>query len=273
MKQAFHLHLISDSTGETAIAIARAACAQFEEVEAEEHLWSLVRTKNQLGRIINNIKINPGVVLYSLVDIELRKIIEEGCEDLGLPAVALLDPTVEALSNYLQIESVNLPGGQHIINAESIRRIEAMNFALAHDDGQGAETIKKADVILVGVSRTSKTPTCFYLANRGLKAANIPYVPGCPLPVNLSDLRGTLVVGLTRNPDQLVEIRRTRLSQIGHKHDTNYVKNEIVDEEVKEARRLFSQNSWHVIDVSQRSIEEIAAAVLQLYSNNEKNKI
>ena len=267
MQRVFHLHLISDATGETAIAIARAACAQFEEVEAEEHLWSLIRTEAQLNRVIKNIKINPGVVLYSLVDTELRTLIEQKCKELKLPVVSLLDPTVDALSTYLDIKSVNQPGGQHIMNAESIKRIEAMNFALAHDDGQGMGTIVGADVVLIGVSITSKTPTCFYLANRGLKAANIPLVSGCELPMDLTALRQTLVIGLTRSADQLVDIRRNRLNQIGQKHETNYVKPEIVDEEVREARRLFSKNKWAVLDVSRRSIEETAAAVLQLYAN------
>lgn len=270
MDDPFHLHLISDATGETAIAISRAACAQFEGVQVIEHLWSLVRTEAQLTRILSNIEQNPGVVLFSIVDPKLRKIIEHGCHKLELPTVALLDSTIKALSGYLGVESGSQPGGQHVMDAEYIKRIEAMNFALAHDDGQGPATLFGADIVLIGVSRTSKTPTCFYLANRGIKAANVPFVPGCALPEEIFTLNGPMIVGLTSSADQLIDIRRNRLNQIGQEHETDYVNPETVNEEVREARRLFTRNQWPVLDVSRRSIEETAAAVIQLYTKHVK---
>lgn len=268
INQSFHLHLISDATGETAIAIARAACAQFEGVRVVEHLWSLVRNETQLVRILGSIEANPGVVFYSIVDTDLRRILDEGCQALDVPTVALLDPAITALRKYLGVESANQPGGQHVMDADYMKRIDSMNFALAHDDGQGASSLAGADVVLVGVSRTSKTPTCFYLANRGLKAANIPVVPGCPLPEELMSLSGPLVVGLTRSADQLVDIRRNRLRLLGQEDGTDYVDPETVDNEVREARRLFSRQGWMALDVSRRSIEETAAAILQLYGKH-----
>ena len=268
MSATFHLHLVSDATGETAIATARAACAQFEGVRVVEHLWSLIRTGNQVSRILGSIDANPGVVFFSIVDAELRQLLEDGCRKLGVRTVALLDPAINALSQYLGVESGNQPGGQHVMDAEYLKRIDAMNFALSHDDGQGAPSLKGADVILVGVSRTSKTPTCFYLANRGLKAANIPVVPGCPLPDELMTLTGPLVVGLTRSADQLVDIRRNRLRVLGQGEGTDYVDPETVDTEIRDARRLFSRQNWIALDVTRRSIEETAAAILQLYDKH-----
>lgn len=268
MNTSFHLHLVSDATGETAIAVARAACAQFEGVRVVEHLWSLVRTDNQLVRILGSIEANPGVVFYSIVDADLRRVLEDGCRAMEVPTVALLDPAIAALSSFLGVESVNLPGGQHVMDDDYMRRIDAMNFALSHDDGQGASSLAGADVVLVGVSRTSKTPTCFYLANRGLKAANVPVVPGCPLPEELMSLEGPLVVGLTRSADQLIDIRRNRLRVLGQEDGTDYVDPELVDNEVRDARRLFSRQGWTALDVSRRSIEETAAAILQLYDQH-----
>jgi regulator of PEP synthase PpsR (kinase-PPPase family) len=265
-QRTFHLHLVSDATGESVMTLARAALAQFEEVTPIEHLWPLVRSSTQLRRVIAGIEANPGVVFYTLVESELRRELEAGCRALGTRYLALLDPAVETLRNYLGLESSNLPGRQHVMDAQYFERIEAMNFTLAHDDGQAMATLNEADIVLVGVSRTSKTPTCFYLANRGLKAANVPIVPDCPLPEALLQLSRPLVVGLTRSAEQLVDIRRSRLRALGRGEETDYVDPDAVGNEVKEARRLFTRAGWPVIDVSRRSIEETAAAVLQLHS-------
>ncbi|MGD9537844.1 MAG: pyruvate, water dikinase regulatory protein [Alphaproteobacteria bacterium] len=261
-----HLHLVSDATGETAMMLARAALAQFEGVVSVEHLWPLVRSQNQLRRVLDGVETHPGVVFYTLVEGELRRELEAGCRVLGAPTVALLDPIIATLGGYLGLESRNLPGRQHVMDAQYFQRIEAMNFALTHDDGQSPGSLNLADIVLVGVSRTSKTPTCFYLANRGLKAANVPIVPGCEPPDALLQLNKPLVVGLTRGADQLVDIRRSRLRTLGRGEETDYVDPEAVDKEVREARRLFSRAGWPVIDVSRRSIEETAAAILQLYA-------
>lgn len=266
--QQVHLHLVSDATGETVITVARAAMAQFEGIRAEEHLWSLVRTESQLKRVLANVAANPGPVLFTLVDDGLRITLQEGCRALEVPCIPLLDMVIATLSAHFGVESLNQPGGQHVMNAEYLSRIEAMNFALTHDDGQSAGSLDNADIVIVGVSRTSKTPTCFYLANRGLKAANVPIVPGCPLPPELNSLTKPLVVGLTRGPDQLVDIRRNRMRMIGQNDGTAYVDPDAVSEEVREARRLFAKGQWPVIDVTRRSIEETAAAILQLYDKH-----
>ena len=263
--KSFHLHLVSDATGETCITVARAAAAQFQGVDAVEHLWSLVRTESQLRRVLANVQAEPGVVMFTLVDPALRALLYEECRRIDVPCIPLLDTVISALSGFLGIESRNQPGRQHVMDEAYLERINAMNYALGHDDGRSAATLGEADIVLVGVSRTSKTPTCFYLANRGLKAANVPMVPGCPLPVELMGLKDTLVVGLTCRPDQLIDVRRSRMRMIGEIGETDYVDPLQVEEEVRQARRLFAEAAWPVIDVSHRSIEETAAAILQLH--------
>ena len=261
----FHLHLVSDATGETCITIARAAVAQFQGVDAVEHLWSLVRTEGQLRRVLAHVATEPGVVMFTLVDPQLRTLLHEECRRIEVPCVPLLDTAISALSAFLGAESRNQPGRQHVMDEAYLKRIEAMNYALGHDDGHSAATLREADIVLVGVSRTSKTPTCFYLANRGLKAANVPMVPGCPLPPELPALKDALVVGLTCHPQQLIDVRRSRMRMIGDIGETAYVDPLQVEEEVRQARRLFTEAAWPVIDVTHRSIEETAAAILQLH--------
>ena len=264
-KRSFHLHLVSDATGETCITIARAAAAQFQGVDAVEHLWSLVRTESQLRRVLAHVKAEPGVVMYTLVDPAIRSLLHEECRRVDVPCIPLLDTAISALSGFLGIESRNQPGRQHVMDAAYLKRIEAMNYALGHDDGRSPTSLREADIVLVGVSRTSKTPTCFYLANRGLKAANVPVVPGCPLPTELLGLSNALVVGLTCHPDLLIDVRRSRMRMIGEIGETGYVDPTQVADEVRQARRLFAEAAWPVIDVSHRSIEETAAAILQLH--------
>ena len=263
--RSFHLHLVSDATGETCITIARAATAQFQGVDAVEHLWSLVRTESQLRRVLAHVEAEPGVVMFTLVDPALRTILLDECERMAVPCIPLLDMAIAALSGFLGAESRNQPGRQHVMDAAYLKRIDAMNYALAHDDGRSPTSLREADIVLVGVSRTSKTPTCFYLANRGLKAANVPVVPGCPMPAELLALKGAFVVGLTCRPDQLIDVRRSRMRMIGDMGETGYVDPLQVEEEVRQARRLFAEAAWPVIDVSSRSIEETAAAILQLH--------
>ncbi|MFQ5783656.1 MAG: pyruvate, water dikinase regulatory protein [Alphaproteobacteria bacterium] len=259
----FHLHLVSDATGETINSVARAAVAQFADIEAVEHFWSLVRSKRQIDNVLAGIEANPGVVLFTLVDQELRQRLEAGCRRLNVPSVPLLEPVISVLSTHLGTESRGQPGRQYTLDAEYFTRIDAMQFVLTHDDGQSVHDLDKADVLLLGVSRTSKTPTCFYLANRGIKAANVPLVPGAELPPELEKLTTPLVLGLTVTPERLVEIRRNRLHMLNQGEETDYVDLERVTEEVLAARRIYARHGWPVIDVTRRSIEEIAAAVLQ----------
>jgi [pyruvate, water dikinase]-phosphate phosphotransferase / [pyruvate, water dikinase] kinase len=259
-----HLHLVSDSTGETIHSVARACLAQFEGLNVTEHLWSMARTPGALRNVLDGIASHPGFVLYTLVNDELRSVLEQGCRQLNLPCLSVLDPVILAFGRHFGMRSRGQPGRQHQLSAEYFGRIEAMEFALRHDDGQGTWDLKRADVILVGVSRTSKTPTCMYLANRGIRAANVPIVPGVALPADLDDVKNILVVGLTKDPSRLVQVRRNRLEQIRDEGNLTYTDIEAVKREVTSARRLFTERGWPVIDVTRRSIEETAASVLTL---------
>jgi regulator of PEP synthase PpsR (kinase-PPPase family) len=260
----FHLHLVSDATGDTVHSVARACLVQFEEAEAIEHIWSMVRTRSQIERVVAGIAANPGVVLFTLVDETLRAPLQEGCRRLQVPAIPVLDPIIGALAAHLGRQSRGLPGRQHLLDSEYFARIDAMTFALNHDDGQSSWGLNDADVVLVGVSRTSKTPTCIYLANRGIKAANVPIVPGVPLPPELLEATRPLIVGLTNDPERLIQVRRNRLTMLHQDGATDYTDLEAVRSEVAAARRLFSERKWPVIDVTRRSIEETAAAILAL---------
>jgi [pyruvate, water dikinase]-phosphate phosphotransferase / [pyruvate, water dikinase] kinase len=265
----FHLHLVSDSTGDTVHSVARACLVQFEGAEAVEHIWSMVRTKSQIERVIAGVEANPGVILYTLVNETLRSPLVEGCRRLQVPAIPVLDPVIGALATFLGRQSRGLPGQQHLLDTEYFQRIDAMTFALNHDDGQSAWGLNEADVILVGVSRTSKTPTCIYLANRGIKAANVPVVPGMTLPQELFDATRPLVIGLTNDPERLIQVRRNRLTLLHQEDRTDYTDIEAVRDEVSAARRLFAERHWPVIDVTRRSIEETAAAILKLIARRQ----
>jgi [pyruvate, water dikinase]-phosphate phosphotransferase / [pyruvate, water dikinase] kinase len=260
----FHLHLVSDSTGETVHSVARACLVQFDDAQSIEHVWSMVRTRSQIDRVIGGVEANPGVVLFTLVNDALRQLLQQGCRRLQVPAIPVLDPVIGALASYLHRQSRGVPGMQHLLDSEYFARIDAMTFALNHDDGQSSWGLDDADVCLVGVSRTSKTPTCLYLANRGVKAANVPFVPGVPLPPELISATRPLVVGLTNDPERLIQLRRNRLSLLHQDDTTEYTNIEAVKMEVREARRVFLERHWPVIDVTRRSIEETAAAILKL---------
>lgn len=258
----FHIHLVSDSTGETVGVVARASLVQFEKTHTTEHLWTMVRNKSQVKKVLQGIKANPGFVLYTLVNSRIRDELEAGCRELGVPCVSVLKPIVAALGIHLGAETRARPGGQHVLDAEYYQRIDAMHFVLNHDDGHSTWDLDEADVILLGVSRTSKTPTCIYLANRGIKAANVPIVPGFSLQAEVLEARRPLLVGLTVDAKQLVQIRRNRLRLLNEVEETDYVDLETVVNEVNAARRLFSRHGWIVIDVTRKSIEEIAATII-----------
>jgi len=261
----FHLHLVSDSTGETLITVARAAAAQYEGVSAIEHVYPLVRSSTQLERVISEIEAAPGIVLYTLVESELSVRLEEACRETSSPALSVLSPVHSLLQAYLGTASTARPGAQHMLNAEYFKRIDAMNFTLMHDDGQLPDDIEEADVLLLGVSRTSKTPTAIYLANRGLKTANIPLVPGIPLAPHIEAARKPLKVGLIASAERIVQIRENRILSLNASENTDYTDRDSVAEELAFSRRLFAKNRWPVIDVTRRSIEETAAAILDHY--------
>jgi [pyruvate, water dikinase]-phosphate phosphotransferase / [pyruvate, water dikinase] kinase len=260
----FNVHLVSDSTGETLNAVMRAACAQFDNIAPLEHNYYLVRSPKQLERVLKEIENAPGVVLYTITDENLRARLEERCRELGSPTLAVIDGAVNMLSRYLGLKSAHKVAGQYHLDSEYFERIETINFALQHDDGQHVEHLREADVVLVGVSRTSKTPTCVYLGNRGVKAANVPLVPGVDVPDILTGPNAPLVVALKISPDRLVQIRRQRLLSLNESADTAYADEENVQEEITQANRLFVRMKWPTIDVSRRSVEETAAAILNI---------
>jgi len=268
----FHLHLISDSTGGTLNSVVKACLAQFEGVENEQHFWPLIRAQRQLPTVIEAIRQNPGLVLYTLVDDGLAKTLEKHCRALGVPSLSILHPVLDLMSVSFSMQSRAEPGLQHQLNEEYFARMDAVDYALHHDDGQKSDRdLEKADVILVGVSRTSKTPTCIYLANRGVKAANVPYVPGVPFPQRVLDLEKPMFVGLTAAPDRLIDIRRNRLRQLGEQRETDYLEPAHVEEEIAEARRFYNRRGWPVIDVTRRSVEETAAEILSLLDHHREN--
>ena len=267
----FHLHLVSDATGETLIMVARAAAAQYANVAPVEHLYPMVRSRRQLDLSLNEITESPGVVLYTLLDDELIEILEAKCRELNLPCMSILGPVLRLFQTYLHTETTHRAGAQHVLNAEYFQRIEALNYTMVHDDGQHVEGLNDADVVLVGVSRTSKTPTSIYLANRGVKTGNVPLVPGVPLAPEVERLDKPLVVGLFASPERIVQIRENRLLGLkAHRDDDQYIDRTAVAEEVAYSRRLCAKHQWPSIDVTRRSIEETAAAVMKLLADKRR---
>ncbi|HHL43263.1 MAG TPA: kinase/pyrophosphorylase [Hellea balneolensis] len=263
----FHIHLVSDSTGETLVALSRAACSQFPQGVALEHLHALVRSEQQMNKVLEHAQSYPGIVFYTIVNSQRRRQLEKKCRDLKIPAVPILDPALATLGRYLGAPMSSEVGAQRNLDQNYFSRISALDFTMAHDDGQSAETLDEADILLLGISRTSKTPTCIYLANRGFKAANIPLVPGAPLPENVTSLKNTLIVGLISTPDRILEIRKQRLSTLGEVRATEYTDSEAVRAEMMAAKRLFAKHRWPYVDVSRRSIEETAARIINLYQD------
>ena len=265
----FNLHLVSDSSGETVTNIARACLVQYSGTPVTEHSWWLVRTTGQMNRVIEGIRAAPGLVIYTLLNPEVRGLLDRACREMKIPAVSALDPVMQALSRYFKREASTEIGRQHILDDGYFHRIDAMHFTMQHDDGQSMETMVDADIILLGVSRTSKTPTCMYLANRGYKVGNIPLVPGLTLPDFILAAAKPLFVGLTREPKSLSDIRQSRLRIMNETRGESYADVDMVREEVAESRRLFTKHGWPVIDVTRRSIEETAATIIQLF--NQRN--
>ncbi len=264
----FNVHLVSDSTGETLAGVMRATCAQFDDILPIEHSYFLVRSARQLERVMREVEDAPGVVMFTLSNMDHRAILEQRCADMGMPCVAVLDPVLDVTTRYLGQELNHKVGASRKLTAEYFKRIDALDFAMEHDDGQQVIELKDADVILVGVSRTSKTPTCVYLAHRGVKAANVPFVPNVDLPPELFAEVRPLVVGLTISADRLVHIRRNRLVAMKETRAGNYTEEDSVRAEIMRAQKLFEREGWPTIDVSRRSIEETAAAVLNLLAEH-----
>jgi [pyruvate, water dikinase]-phosphate phosphotransferase / [pyruvate, water dikinase] kinase len=266
-----NVHLVSDSTGETLNSMMRAVAAQFDRVTPLEHSYYLVRSRKQLERVMQEIEGRPGVTLYTLASHELRDVLESFCKGIDVPHMGLLDPVIGLFSKHLGLTASEKIGGKQQLDETYFRRIDALNYAMAHDDGQMVGEFHEAEVVLVGPSRTSKTPTSIYLANRGIRTANYPLVPHVPVPPPILALKTPLVVGLKVSPDRLIAIRRNRLLSLNAASETDYVDEDTVREEVTHANRLYERMGWPVIDVTRRSIEETAAAILNLIAERQRN--
>ncbi|MER8386735.1 kinase/pyrophosphorylase [Mesorhizobium sp. M0751] len=260
----FHLHLISDATGETLLAAGRAASAQYKDARAIEHIYPLIRTEKQVTKVFEDIEEEPGIILYTVVDQKLARGIDERCAAMGLPCVSVLEPVLTVFQSYLGTPAGRRVGAQHVLDAEYFRRIDALNFTMEHDDGQLPANMDDADIVLVGISRTSKTPTSIYLANRGIKTANIPIVLGVPVPESLVNARRPLIVGLVATAERISQVRQNRILGTSAYEPTDYVDRAAIAEELTYARQICTRHGWPMIDVSRRSIEETAAAIVAL---------
>src|SRR5712672_1532357 len=268
----FHLHLVSDSTGETLITVARAVAAQYANVTPVEHVYPLVRSQKQLDRVLDEIEESPGIVLFTLLEKDLVGRLEAKCQDINVPSLSIIGPVMQLFEAYLGAATTGRVGAQHVLNAEYFKRIDALNYTMMHHDAHHVEGLTDADVVLVGVSRTSKTPTSIYLANRGIRAANVPLVPGIPLPHQLENLKKPLVVSLHATPERLIQVRQNRLLSMGDRDNDSYIDRQAVADEVAFARRLSAKFNWALLDVTRRSIEETAAAVMKLYADRQRNR-
>jgi [pyruvate, water dikinase]-phosphate phosphotransferase / [pyruvate, water dikinase] kinase len=269
----FHLHMVSDSTGETLITVARAVAAQYAQVTPVEHVYPLVRSQKQLDRVLAEIEESPGIVLFTLLEEDLVARLEAKCKEINIPSLSIIGPVLQLFQAYLGAATSHRVGAQHVLNAEYFKRIDALNYSMMHDDGQHVEGLEEADVVLVGVSRTSKTPTSIYLANRGVRTANVPLVPGIPIPRQLETLKKPLVVSLHATPERLIQVRQNRLLGMGSRIDNDsYIDRQTVTEEVTFARKLSAKYNWALLDVTRRSIEETAAAIMKLFADRQRQK-
>jgi [pyruvate, water dikinase]-phosphate phosphotransferase / [pyruvate, water dikinase] kinase len=269
IQRSFHLHMISDATGETLAMIAKAVRVQYAQVQAIEHLHPLVRSRRELDRVLKDVEATPGIVLYTLFNQELSEALEQSCKRLNVPCVAALKPILQVFESYLATPATPTVGGQHVLDADYFRRIEALNFTMVHDDGHLPENLNDADIILVGISRTSKTPTSIYLANRGFKTANVPLVPGMVPPPQLEMPTNAFVVGLVASPERIAQVRQNRVIEHAHGHLEEYVDRDAIAAEIAQTRQLCARRGWPIIDVTRRSIEETAAAIIRLYHDRE----
>ena len=270
----FHLHLVSDSTGETLITVARAVAAQYANVTAVEHVYPLVRSQKQLDRVLTEIEEAPGIVLFTLLEKDLVGRLEAKCQEINSPSLSIIGPVMQLFQAYLGASTTGRVGAQHTLNAEYFKRIDALNYSMMHDDGQHVDGLEDADVVLVGVSRTSKTPTSIYLANRGVRTANVPLVPGIPIPPQLETLVKPLVVSLHATPERLIQIRQNRLLSLGaDSGNEDYIDRQSVTEEVTYARKLSAKYGWALLEVTRRSIEETAAAIMKLLADRQRQRL
>jgi hypothetical protein len=265
----FHLHLVSDSTGETLTTIAKAASVQYAEVRPIEHVYPMVRSRRQLDRVLQEVQSAPGIVLFTIVSRELASELERRCREQGVPCLHALEPIMKVFESYLGAPQTPIVAGQHVLDADYFKRIDALNFTMAHDDGRLPEDMNDADIVILGISRTSKTPTSIYLAQRGFKTTNVPIVPSIELPPKLFETHKAFVVGLVASPERISEIRKNRVRFLGDRNLDDYVDKVQIAQEVTFSRRLCAKHGWPVIDVTRRSVEETAATILQLFGERQ----
>lgn len=266
------IHLVSDSSGQTVKQAAKSAMSQFSDIITKEYHWPMIRNQQLLVEVLDKIKTKPGIVLYTISNLELRDQLKKFCWNLKIPAVSVVGKIVTEIANYLDIDTdeANANYG-YKLNADYFDKVDAIDFALRHDDGQMTHELESADIVLIGPSRTSKTPTSVYLAYNGFKTANIPYVHDCPFPDNLEKLKFPLIVGLIINPSRLVEIRETRMNLLQARDQSDYTDLKIVQSECLKIKRMCEQHNWPVVDVSRRSIEETAAVIMKLFYNKKRH--
>ncbi|WP_375701168.1 pyruvate, water dikinase regulatory protein [Bartonella sp. AA81SXKL] len=264
-KKFFHLHMLSDATGETLISVGRAVASQYAMIQATEHIYPMIRNRIQLQKALNEIQQEPGIVLYTMIDEEFKLLLQKRCKEMKVPCIDILHPVLNAFQSYLGMPTHLRASAQHDLNADYFRRIEALDFTIEHDDGQSSSSLSEADVILVGISRTSKTPTSIYLANRGIKTANIPLIPNIDLPESLLEVKNSLIIGLIASAERISHIRQNR--DLGESFALDNYTNRInIAEELIYAKRICERFGWPIIDVTRRSIEETAAAIFELLS-------
>ena len=275
MSNTYQIYLISDSTGETLDRIFLALKAQFKNIDYKIHSYSFTRTENQILKILDDAKKNENsVILYTIVDNNLAKYLANVSDEKKIPCFSVLGNLILNFSKILNQKASHEPSGQHVLNEEYYQRIEAIQFTMNHDDGNLVNDIEKSDIILVGVSRTSKTPTSIYLANKGFKTSNIPLVNENSLPKKLKDNpQLACVVGLSAEPERLVDIRKNRMNSLRETENTNYINLENIKKEIAEAKKTFQKYKWPLIDVTRKSVEETAASIIkihEIYLNNVK---
>jgi [pyruvate, water dikinase]-phosphate phosphotransferase / [pyruvate, water dikinase] kinase len=268
----FHMHLVSDATGETLAAIAKAATAQYPNIRPIEHMHPLVRTQRQLTRVLSEIEKQPGIVLYTVVNKALCEELEQHCKQLKIPCHAVMQPILQVFEGYLGAPQTPTVAGQHVLDADYFRRIDAMNFTMAHDDGRLPDNLSDADIIVLGISRTSKTPTSLYLAQRGYKTTNLPLVPELALPQNLLEPHSAFVVCLIANVDRIADVRRNRAVLMADRDLDSYVDRDAISAEIAYTRKIAAQYSWPIIDVTRRSIEESATMIIKLMTDRKSDR-
>tara|TARA_B100001248_G_C27379178_1_gene456015 strand:+ start:910 stop:1749 length:840 start_codon:yes stop_codon:yes gene_type:complete len=266
-KKEINIHLVSDSTGETIENTVSATISQFPDVHRKEFFWPMTRTEDQIKDITQNLKKNPGLVVFSIVDDKNRALLEDSCKNMNMPFVSPLDSLLNILKEILALSETKITGVQHRLDENYFRRIDAFEFAMQHDDGQRISSMGDADIILVGVSRTSKTPTSIYLANKGLKVANIPLVANTQLPEELFGFKKPIIIGLIKDPRSLMQVRQTRLKMMGENNLTSYDDINHIKFEISQARLIYTKYGWPSVDVSRRSVEETSASVIKIYNN------